>query len=78
MKIVKYKNSWYQGDPRAFIEEAAESSQLNMRLNKTGTVYRFSLKGTAEHLRKIFLDAARGNIDYAASLALSTFMFDHA
>ncbi|WP_277810043.1 hypothetical protein [Chromohalobacter canadensis] len=53
MKIAKYKSSWYQGDPRAFIEESAESSQLNMRLNRTGTVYRFSLEGTAEHLRKI-------------------------
>lgn len=53
MKLAKYKNSWYQGDPRDFIIEAAESSQLNMRLNRIGTVYLFRLEGTAENLRKI-------------------------
>lgn len=53
MNMMKYKNSWYQGNQRAFIKEAAESTQLNLRLNKVGSVYRFSLRGAGDHLRMI-------------------------
>ncbi|WP_344341359.1 hypothetical protein, partial [Streptomyces rhizosphaericus] len=53
MNMMKYKNSWYQGNQRAFIEEAAESTQLNLRLNKAGSVYRFSLRGAGDHLQTI-------------------------
>lgn len=53
MNMMQYKNSWYQGNQRAFIEEAAESTQLNLRLNKVGAVYRFSLRNAGDHLQTI-------------------------
>ena len=53
MNIMKYKNSWYTGDKVEFAKSAIESSQLNMRLNKRGDVYRFKLNGTAAHLSRI-------------------------
>ncbi|MEQ6918748.1 hypothetical protein [Halomonas aquatica] len=53
MNMMKYKNSWYRGNQRAFIEQAARSSQLNLRLNRQGTVYRFDLNGATPPLKKI-------------------------
>ncbi|SFU98414.1 hypothetical protein SAMN04487955_1263 [Halomonas korlensis] len=53
MNMMQYKNSWYPGNQRTFIEEAAKSTQLNLRLNKVGAVYRFNLRGTKDHLQTI-------------------------
>lgn len=53
MNMMKYKNSWYQGDKVEFINDAIKSNKLNIRLNKTNDIFKFNLKGTAIHLRKI-------------------------
>ena len=53
MNMMKYKDSWYQGDEKSFMEEAADSSQLNLRLNKRGTIYRFMLDGAGEYISTI-------------------------
>ncbi len=53
MNMMKYKNSWYQGEKVEFINDAIKSNQLNIRLNKRNDIFKFSLKGIATHLRKI-------------------------
>lgn len=52
MAMMEYQDSWYRGDERQFIEEAKNSSQLNIRLNKN-KVYRFKLDGASSHISKI-------------------------
>lgn len=53
MNLMKYENSWYRGDEVEFIKDAMRSNQLNIRLNKRNDIFRFGLKGTAVHLKKI-------------------------
>lgn len=53
MAMMEYQDSWYRGDERQFIEEAKNSSQLNIRLNKKNKVYRFKLDGASSHISKI-------------------------
>jgi hypothetical protein len=53
MNIMKYENSWYQGDKAAFIASAISSEALNIRLNKRNDIYKFGLKGAAAKLQVI-------------------------
>lgn len=53
MVMMEYKDSWYRGDENSFIEEAKNSSQLNIRLNKKNKVYRFKLDGASSYISKI-------------------------
>lgn len=53
MNLMKYKNSWYQGDKVEFARHAALSIHLNIRLNKRSDIFKFPLEGTAVHLKKI-------------------------
>jgi len=51
--MMKYENSWYQGDKADFVKSAITSGALNIRLNKRNDIYKFGLKGAAANLRVI-------------------------
>lgn len=53
MNWMEYKSAWYQGDSEAFGLLLKDANTLSIRLDKTNTIYRFSLKGTSRYVSKI-------------------------
>jgi hypothetical protein len=59
MNLMKYKNAWYRGDVLQFTKDAIRSNQLNIRLNKRNDIFKFPLKGSADHLHKILSNCGK-------------------
>jgi hypothetical protein len=53
MNLGKYKSAWLMKNVSMLIDEMQKGERLSLRLDKNGTIYRFDLKESHEHLPKV-------------------------
>lgn len=55
MDLGKYKSAWLMKNISPLIDEMQKGERLSLRLDKNGTIYRFDLKESHEHLPKVLV-----------------------
>jgi hypothetical protein len=60
MNMMKYQDAWLAKGAVELIREMQSGEQLSIRLDRNGTVFRFSLKESNDHLRTITAACVKG------------------
>lgn len=53
MNMMKYKNAWLIDGVEKLVSQMSEGNVLSMRLDKSGTIYRFPITEAQSHLGKV-------------------------